>query len=44
MAKLVVILIVVGALSEALTPSQPPLLIDAAPSAAAPAKALDVIA
>jgi hypothetical protein len=44
MAKLLVILIVVGALSEGLAPSQPPLLIDAAPAAAAPAKPLDVTA
>ena len=41
MAKLLLILIVGGALSEGLAPSQPPLLIDAAPSAAAPAEALD---
>jgi hypothetical protein len=38
MAKLLVILIVVGALSEGLAPSQPPLLIDAAPTAAVPAR------
>ena len=44
MAKLLVILIVVGALSEGLAPSQPPLLIDAAPAAAEPPKPLDVTA
>jgi hypothetical protein len=33
MAKLLLILIVAGALSEGLTPPEPPLLIDAAPSA-----------
>jgi hypothetical protein len=37
MAKLLSILIVAGALSEALAPSQPPLLIDPAPTATAPA-------
>ena len=41
MAKLLLILIVGGALSEAMAPSQPPLLIDSAPSAAAPAEPLD---
>jgi hypothetical protein len=34
MAKLFFILLVAGALSEGMRPSQPPLLIDAAPSAA----------
>ena len=42
MAKLLVILIVGGALTEALAPSQPPLLIDSAPPATAPAEPLDV--
>ena len=42
MAKLLLILIVGGALSEGLAPSQPPLLIDSAPPATAPAESLDV--
>ena len=37
MGKLLLILIVGGALSEALASSEPPLLIDSAPSATAPA-------
>ena len=43
MDKLLFILLVGGALSEALAPSEPPLLIDSAPSATAPAEPLDVI-
>ena len=44
MAKLLLILIVGGALSETLAPSQPPLLIDSPPTVAAPAEPLDLIA
>ena len=44
MAKLLFILLVGGALSEALAPSQPPLLIDSTPAATAPAEPLDVTA
>ncbi|MES2135762.1 MAG: hypothetical protein V4502_01710 [Pseudomonadota bacterium] len=40
MVKLLLILIMSGALAEALAPAPPPLLIDSAP--AAPAVALDV--
>ena len=43
MAKLLLILIVAGALSESLAPSQPPLLIDSAQAASAPAEPLDLI-
>jgi hypothetical protein len=42
MDKLLFILLVGGALSEALAPSQPPLLIDGPPPATAPAEPLDV--
>jgi len=44
MAKLLLILIVGGALTEAMAPSQPPLLIDSPRAAAAPAEPLDVTA
>ncbi len=42
MAKLLLILILGGALSEVLGPSEPPLLIDPAPSASSQIVALDV--
>jgi len=41
MAKLLLILIVGGAISEGLAPSQPPLLIDSPPSATASIGPLD---
>ena len=41
MAKLFFILIIGGAFSEAIGPSEPPLLIDPAPSAATSAGPLD---
>jgi hypothetical protein len=42
MAKLLLILIVGGALSEGMKPSEPPLLIDSASAASSPAGAIDV--
>ena len=44
MAKLLLILIVGGALSEAMAPSQPPLLIDSPQAASTPAEPLDAAA
>ena len=43
MAKLLLILIAGGALSEFLEPAQPPLLIDSPPASTAPAEPLDLI-
>ena len=43
MAKLLLILLVGGALSEGLAPTEPPLLIDSPQATSAPAEPLDLI-